>query len=67
MPPATPTPPTAATSSTVAVVGASTIVGLMPGSQTLRIEMQVYSGLVNCYQRVFQAGWCDDFVGPKSW
>ena len=44
-----------AASSTVAVVGASTIVGLMPSSQitTLRVEMQVYSGWVNCYQSVF--------------
>ena len=53
-PPATPIPPTA-TTCTVAVVGASTIIGLMPSSQitTLRVEMQLYSGWVNCYQSVF--------------
>ena len=39
----------------VPVVGASTIVWLMPSSQitTLRVEMQVYSGWVNCYQSIF--------------
>ena len=33
----------------------------------LCVEMQVYSGWVNCHQRVSKAGWFDDFVRPSSW
>ena len=33
----------------------------------LRVEMQVYSGWVNCHQSVSKAGWFDDFVRPSSW